>query len=150
MLGAPVFGAAMGQTASTLQGAGLPVATSGSARTVDEDKTAAFAGQVADDVGRTMLGALSYLGDRLGLYKQMADMDRFTAKDLASATGYNERLLEEWLRGMVSLQYVFYDSTEKRYSFRRNTRQSWLTKTHHSSRVEGSSTQFPQYLQLRT
>jgi SAM-dependent methyltransferase len=117
MLGAPVFGAAMGQTASTLQGAGLPVATSGSARTVDEDKTAAFAGQVADDVGRTMLGALSYLGDRLGLYKQMADMDRFTAKDLASATGYNERLLEEWLRGMVSLQYVFYDSTEKRYSF---------------------------------
>ena len=105
------------QTASTVHGAESTGLAGSAMRTVDEDKTAAFAEQVADDVGRTMLGALSYLGDRLGLFKQMADMDQFTAKDLAKATGYNERLLEEWLRGMVSLQYVLYDSTEKRFSF---------------------------------
>ncbi len=117
LLGAPVFGAAMGQTASTLQGAELTGIAGREMRTVDEVKTAAFAEQVTDDVGRTMLGALSYLGDRLGLFKEMADMDQFTARDLAKATGYNQRLLEEWLRGMVSLQYVLYDSIEKRFSF---------------------------------
>jgi SAM-dependent methyltransferase len=86
-------------------------------QTVDENKTAAFADQVTDDVGRTMLGALSYLGDRLGLFKEMANMDQFTAEDLANATGFNQRLLEEWLKGMVSLQYILYDSLEKRFSF---------------------------------
>ena len=117
LLGAPVIGAVMSQTASTLHGTESMGIAGSAMRTVNEDKTAAFAEQVADDVGRTMLGALSYLGDRLGLFKKMVDMDQFTAKDLAKATGYNERLLEEWLRGMVSLQYVLYDPLEKRFSF---------------------------------
>lgn len=117
LFGAPVFGAAMSQTISTLHGK-EPAKMAGSPlQGVDEEKTAQFAEQVADNVGRTMLGALSYVGDRLGLFKVMANMDRFTAKDLAQATGYNQRLLEQWLNGMVSLGYVLHDSVNKQFSF---------------------------------
>jgi SAM-dependent methyltransferase len=117
LFGAPVFGAIVGQTASTVHGTESTNITGRAVKAVDEDKTAAFSEQVADDIGRTMLGALSYLGDRLGLFKTMAYMDKFTAKELAQNTGYNQRLLEQWLNGMVSLQYVLYDSVEKRFSF---------------------------------
>jgi SAM-dependent methyltransferase len=107
----------MGQTGSPLHGTESANITGRALKAVDEGKTAAFSEQVADDVGRTMLGALSYLGDRLGLFKSMADMDEFTAKDLAQTTGCNLRLIEQWLNGMVALQYVLYDSIEKRFSF---------------------------------
>ncbi|UCF37682.1 MAG: class I SAM-dependent methyltransferase [Acidobacteriota bacterium] len=117
LLGAPVFGAVSGPTTSALHQTEPVRNASREAPVVDQGKTSTFSEQVADDVGRTMLGALSYLGDRLGLFKTMAEMDQFTAKDLARATGYNQRLLEQWLNGMVSLQYVLYDSVEKRFSF---------------------------------
>jgi SAM-dependent methyltransferase len=117
LFGFPVFGAILGQSGSTLHGTESANITGKALKAVDEGKTAAFSEKVADDIGRTMLGALSYLGDRLGLFKTMADMNKFTAKDLAQNTGYNQRLLEQWLNGMVSLEYVLYDSIEKRFSF---------------------------------
>ena len=117
LFGATILGALSGHTASAYDGT-EPVSIAGREnQAVDEDKTAAFSEQVADGVGRTMLGALSYLGDRLGLFKTMAGMDKFTAKDLAQATGYNQPLMEQWLNGMVSIQYVLYDSIENRFSF---------------------------------
>jgi len=47
----------------------------------------------------------------------MASMDSFSAKELAEAAGCNQRLVEEWLKAMVSHQYVLYDSSEKRFYF---------------------------------
>jgi 2-polyprenyl-3-methyl-5-hydroxy-6-metoxy-1,4-benzoquinol methylase len=47
------------------------------------------------------LGALDllcvYLGDRLGMYKAIADAGPSTSADLASAAGVNERYAREWL-----------------------------------------------------
>ncbi len=47
------------------------------------------------------LGALDllcvYLGDRLGLYKALADAGPSTSSELASAAGVNERYAREWL-----------------------------------------------------
>jgi hypothetical protein len=117
MIGVLVLGAAICQTVCTFQKTESTGLADSEMRSAYEDKTAAFAEQVTDDVGRTMLGALSYIGDRLGLFKKMAEMNQFTAMELAKATGYNQRLLEEWLKGMVVLQYVYFDSIEKRYSF---------------------------------
>lgn len=117
LLGTPFLGTLMGQTGSTLSGTESTPAAGRAPTAVDEGRTAAFSEQVADDVGRTMLGALSYLGDRLGLFKAMADMGQFNARDLARTTGYNQRLLDQWLNGMVALEYVLYDPATKRFSF---------------------------------
>jgi hypothetical protein len=47
------------------------------------------------------LGALDlfcvYLGDRLGLYRALADAGPSTSAELASAAGVNERYVREWL-----------------------------------------------------
>ena len=112
-----VLGAVMGQAASTLYGTELTGFAGDEMRAIDQEKTSAFAEQVYEDVGKTMLGALSYIGDRLGLFKTMAGMDRFTAEELAKAAGCDKRLVEEWLKVMVSHQYVLYDSIDKQFSF---------------------------------
>ncbi|MGH9999940.1 MAG: SAM-dependent methyltransferase, partial [Nitrososphaeraceae archaeon] len=58
---------------------------------------------------------LVILGERLGLYKAMADENKYiTFQDLAKKTGTNERLVKEWLGNQVSSGYIEYDpSTEK-------------------------------------
>src|ERR671916_3371962 len=38
-----------------------------------------------------------YVGDRLGLYRALADGGRGTAAELAAATGTHERYVREWL-----------------------------------------------------
>ncbi len=75
---------------------------------VQNAKVAAFSDQVADDMARALLGALNYLGDRLGLFKTMSEMEEFTLEQLATASGCNTRLLEEWLKAMVAARYVEY------------------------------------------
>ncbi len=41
----------------------------------EQARTAAFAERVVDDVSKALFGAMNYLGDRLGLFRAMADMD---------------------------------------------------------------------------
>ena len=117
MIIALVLGAAICQTACNSRQPESVELSNIETQPVDRDKTAIFAEKVSEDVGKTMFGALSYIGDRLGLFKTMASMDSFTAEELAEAAGCNKRLVEEWLKAMVSHQYVFYDSSDKRFVF---------------------------------
>jgi SAM-dependent methyltransferase len=112
-----VLGAVTFQTTCSFHESELTGSAKSEMQAVDGEKTAAFAEQVMEDVGKTMLGGLSYIGDRLGLFKTMASMESFSAKELAEAAGCNQRLVEEWLKAMVSHQYVLYDSSEKRFTF---------------------------------
>lgn len=82
---------------------------------VQNAKVAAFSDQVADDMGRALLGALNYLGDRLGLFKAMSGMEEFTLEQLVTASGCNARLLEEWLKAMVAARYVEYRPDRGQY-----------------------------------
>ena len=41
--------------------------------TLDESRLEAFVGQVATEIGATLNAALVTIGDRLGLYRAMAD-----------------------------------------------------------------------------
>jgi 2-polyprenyl-3-methyl-5-hydroxy-6-metoxy-1,4-benzoquinol methylase len=59
--------------------------------------------------------ALGYIGDRLGLFKAMADEAPVTSADLAGKTGLNERYVREWLRSMVASEYLDYDTESDRY-----------------------------------
>ncbi len=57
------------------------------------------------DTARTVFGAFSgavtsamiYLGDRLGLYRALAEVDSFDSHELAAETGLSERWVREWL-----------------------------------------------------
>jgi SAM-dependent methyltransferase len=82
---------------------------------IDESKLGEFMGRM---VGYMTGGALCFgiwLGDELGLYRQLADAGAQSAGDLAGATRCNPRLVREWLDGQVASGLVDYDADEDRY-----------------------------------
>ncbi len=80
------------------------------------DKVKEFSKQVSSDIGAAMLGAMSYIGDKLGIFKSLASGGPVTSTELAEKTGLSERYLREWLAAMTAAQYVIYDPASKRYS----------------------------------
>jgi 2-polyprenyl-3-methyl-5-hydroxy-6-metoxy-1,4-benzoquinol methylase len=71
------------------------------------------------------LGALDllcvYLGDRLGMYRALADLGPSTSAELASAAGVNERYAREWLEqqamaGILEAVDPGASDTERRYA----------------------------------
>jgi 2-polyprenyl-3-methyl-5-hydroxy-6-metoxy-1,4-benzoquinol methylase/transcriptional regulator with XRE-family HTH domain len=59
--------------------------------------------------------ALGYIGDRLGLFRALAEASRLTSEELAAKTGLNERYVREWLRAMVAAEYLEYDANAHQY-----------------------------------
>jgi ubiquinone/menaquinone biosynthesis C-methylase UbiE len=62
-----------------------------------------------------------YLGDRLGLYRALADSRSLTAGELAQATGTHERYAREWLEqqaasGILEVEDASASADERRYS----------------------------------
>jgi ubiquinone/menaquinone biosynthesis C-methylase UbiE len=72
------------------------------------DKASRFADRVFEDSARMLCGALSYMGDRLGLFKSMSLIGQCTPVQLAQASKCNERLIAEWLKAMMAYGYVEY------------------------------------------
>jgi hypothetical protein len=62
---------------------------------LDWDKVKAFAGLMTNDLGAAMQGALSYIGDRLGIFQGLANAGPVTSTELAANTGLNERYLRD-------------------------------------------------------
>jgi hypothetical protein len=83
--------------------------------TVDQAKLEAFLGQGVGDLGAALSGALVVLGDRLGLYKAMADGKPITPGELARRTGTNERYVSEWLCAQAAGGYCKYDPATRRF-----------------------------------
>jgi 2-polyprenyl-3-methyl-5-hydroxy-6-metoxy-1,4-benzoquinol methylase len=77
-------------------------------KTVDEDKLNAFMGQFVQDFGAALTAPLILIGDKLGLYKAMADGEPVTPAQLAERTGCRERYLREWLSQQAASGYVEY------------------------------------------
>ena len=72
-----------------------------------------FVGQVVGDIGATISAGNVLLGERLGLYRALAQGPS-DARALAAATGTDERYVEEWLRGQAAGGYVEYDADHRR------------------------------------
>ena len=85
------------------------------ATAIDETKLQAFLGQVVSDFGAALGTALATIGDKLGLYKVMADAGPLSAVELAERTGTTERYLREWLINQAAGGYVAYDASTDRY-----------------------------------
>jgi hypothetical protein len=76
----------------------------------DPERLNAFLGKLVGDLGATASAALVLLGDRLGIYKAMADGKAVTPEELASKTKLNPRYLREWLSAQAEAGYVDYNA----------------------------------------
>ena len=78
-------------------------------------------------VGRLFQAAIStldvssiYVGDRLGLYRALADRGSATPGELAAATGTNERYVREWLEqqaatGILEVEDTAAEATARKF-----------------------------------
>ncbi|HUO03975.1 MAG TPA: class I SAM-dependent methyltransferase [Candidatus Binataceae bacterium] len=83
---------------------------------LDWDRVKAFSMQVGMDISATMLGAMSYIGDRLGIFRALADAGTVTSAQFAERTGLNERYIREWLSAMAAGGYITYDPAAKTFT----------------------------------
>jgi ubiquinone/menaquinone biosynthesis C-methylase UbiE len=90
--------------------------TNASASTaIDESRLNAFLGSAVGDLGAALSATLMLVGDRLGLYKALAQ-GAATPAELARRTGTHERYVREWLGNQAAGGYVHYDSASGTYS----------------------------------
>ena len=82
---------------------------------IDESKLHAFLGQMVGDLAGLLGSAMTYLGDRLGLYKAMADGVPVNSEQLAAKTGAAERYIRDWLVAQAAAGIVEYDPATGAY-----------------------------------
>src|SRR6476659_10080550 len=83
---------------------------------MDENRAAEFTGRVLADSAAAATIVLAALGDRTGLFKDMAEHGPATSGELAGRTGLSERYVREWLGGMFAAGYLTYDDAQQRYA----------------------------------
>ena len=74
--------------------------------TVDEDEVRRFAFRVWSYKQGEAVSLMIHLGDRLGLYRELAGAGPLRASELAARTGLQERWLLEWLRSQAAAGLV--------------------------------------------
>jgi 2-polyprenyl-3-methyl-5-hydroxy-6-metoxy-1,4-benzoquinol methylase len=82
---------------------------------LDLEKAKQVAQTVVGDVATIVHGALCFIGDRLGLFRALAEAGPVTAEQLAAETKLNSRYLREWLGSMAAARYVEYDAVKSTY-----------------------------------
>ena len=81
---------------------------------IDMNKLNAFIGQFVIDLGAAVHTGMVVIGDKLGLYKALAN-GPMTATELAAKTGTDERYLREWLASQAAGGYVTYDARTNKF-----------------------------------
>lgn len=84
-------------------------------KTPDQEKLNTLLGKLVGDLGAATSAALVLLGDRLGIYKAMADGKAVTPEELATKTRLNARYLREWLSAQAAAGYVEYNAKSKKF-----------------------------------
>lgn len=82
---------------------------------IDEAKLNDFLGKAVGDLGAAISASLMLVGDRLGLYRALAE-EPATPTELAARTGTHERYIREWLGNQAAGGYVNYDANSGRYT----------------------------------
>ena len=95
---------------------GRRMATSTAAPPIDEERLNALLGQAVVEFGATVNAALVVIGDRLGLYRELAASGPLSSTELATRTGTSERYVREWLGAQAASGWVDYDADGDRYS----------------------------------
>ena len=82
---------------------------------LDLDKVTAFLGQVVTDLGATGAAGTTVIGNRLGLYRALAQGPA-TPEQLAERAGCHPRYITEWCRVQAAGGYVSYDPATGEFS----------------------------------
>lgn len=82
---------------------------------VDHEKVMEFVGKIVTDMGAIASAPMVVIGDKLGLYKEMAKSGPLTPSELASKTGTAERYVLEWLNNQAAGGYVSFDEKTEKY-----------------------------------
>jgi SAM-dependent methyltransferase len=77
--------------------------------TIDAERQREFAGRLLAATSGSLELATIYLGERLGLYRALADDGPLTAPELASATATAERYAREWVEAQAACGFVEVD-----------------------------------------
>ena len=85
-------------------------------QTIDQAKADAFVGKVLSDTAALAVTVMSSIGDRLGLFKNLAQLGPATSEELAERAHINERYAREWLGAMASAGYLEYDPASRRFT----------------------------------
>lgn len=80
------------------------------------EKLDAFMGKMVNDMGAAATGALVLIGDKLGLYKALAQHGPMTPQQLAEKTGTAERYIREWLAAQAAAGYVEHQASAGTFS----------------------------------
>src|SRR5436189_1776932 len=83
---------------------------------IDGAKLEQFVFRAVDEVGATLNTALVVMGDKLGLYRELASAGALTPAELAERTETAERYVREWLNAQAAGGYVEYDPESGRYT----------------------------------
>jgi 2-polyprenyl-3-methyl-5-hydroxy-6-metoxy-1,4-benzoquinol methylase len=92
-----------------------PTSETSSTMAVDESKMNDFLAHAVGDLGAAMSATLMLVGDRLGLYRELAN-GALTPSELAQRTGTNERYVREWLGNQGAGGYVQFDHSSGEWS----------------------------------
>jgi ubiquinone/menaquinone biosynthesis C-methylase UbiE len=84
-------------------------------QTIDQAKAEAFAGQMVGILNGSILGFMTSIGHKTGLFDKMATLPPSTSEQIAQAAGLNERYVREWLGAMVTGRIIEYDPAGKTY-----------------------------------
>ncbi len=82
---------------------------------IDTEKLNEFLGRFVNDLGATFHAGMVVLGEKLGLYKALADRP-LTAAELAAKTATDERYVREWLSSQAAGGYITYDAAIEKFS----------------------------------
>jgi SAM-dependent methyltransferase len=82
---------------------------------IDEQKLNELLGRVVIDFGAVSLAPLVLIGEKLGLYRALAEHGPLTSAELATRTKTHERYVREWLNAQAASGYIRYLADSGRY-----------------------------------
>lgn len=82
---------------------------------IDEQQLHTLLGRVVVDFGAVSTAPLVLIGDRLALYRVLAEFGPLTSGALAQRTSTHERYVREWLNAQAASGYVTYDADTGQY-----------------------------------
>jgi SAM-dependent methyltransferase len=82
---------------------------------LDMDKLNTFIGRFVTDLGAAVHTGMVVIGEKLGLYKALAE-GAMSSAELAAKTETDERYLREWLASQAAGGYITYDEATDKFS----------------------------------
>ena len=85
------------------------------ASAVNPETLQALHGKVLSDCNAGIGGLLAFLGDKLDLFRLLANAGPLTTTEVAEGAGVNERLVREWLSAVAAAGYITYEPDGERF-----------------------------------